>query len=97
MEGFRRSHNWRNTETRKIRVSLFLERRSGQIGKGGRRSIPLCAALLDTTTMSVEIEVHGHEGLRAKIAEDGAVHDCKGVLLGYINEDGSAGDAYVQL
>jgi len=39
--------------------------------------------------------VYGHHGLRARIADDGAVHDSKGVLVGYINEDGSAGDAYV--
>lgn len=45
--------------------------------------------------MPGEIQIHGLNGLRAKIAEDGAVHDCKGVLIGFINEDGSAGDAYV--
>jgi hypothetical protein len=43
--------------------------------------------------MPGEIQIHGHHGLRAKIAEDGAIHDCKGVLIGFINEDGSAGDA----
>lgn len=47
--------------------------------------------------MSTGIEVHGYDGLRARIADDGAVHDSKGVLLGYINEDGSAGDSYVYL
>lgn len=47
--------------------------------------------------MPGEIQVHGHQGLRAKIAEDGAVHDSKDVLIGYINEDGSAGDSYVSM
>jgi hypothetical protein len=45
--------------------------------------------------MPGEIQVHGNQGLRAKISEDGAIHDCKGVLIGFINEDGSAGDSYV--
>lgn len=45
--------------------------------------------------MPGEIQIHGLNGLRAKIAEDGSVHDSKGVLIGFINEDGSAGDSYV--
>jgi hypothetical protein len=44
--------------------------------------------------MSVKV-LNNEDQLRAEILEDGTVKDANGKIVGYINEDGSSGDAYV--
>jgi hypothetical protein len=44
--------------------------------------------------MSITV-FNNEDEIRAEILEDGTVKDANGKIVGYINEDGSSGDAYV--